>query len=249
MAPSRPPAPLGSGRLSSGVPGLDPLLGGGLIERSISLVSGSKGVGKTTLGLQYIAAGAAQGEPGLYVSLDNGPEQIAKSAAGFGLAWAGPSASGLIQCSYLSPTNVRASQFFSLLSDQICKQKTRRLVLDGAAYLTRANEPADELREMLLVLVSQFKLLGVTALLLLEADAMYATESMPERGFSSVADNLLLLRYELAEGELRPYLVVANARDSAHDRGAYGYSLDHRGIQVGPRVQPGRSAPWPPSKD
>lgn len=245
VAPSRPPVPLGHERLSSGVPGLDPLLGGGMLERSISLVSGSKGTGKTTLGLQFIAEGAARNEPGLYVSLDDGPDQIARSAQALGLPWSKAVEAGLIQSSYLSPENVRTSQFFSLLGDQIRAQKTRRLVLDGATHLAHAKEPADELREMLLVLVSQFKLLGVTAVLLLEAKALYATDAIPESTFASVADNLLLMRYELNAGALEPYLMIVSAHDSAHDRGAHACTLDDHGLRIGRRVTPTRVSPRP----
>lgn len=243
VAPNQPPTPLGRERLTSGVPGLDPLLGGGLLQRSLSVVSGSTGVGKTTMGLQFIAAGAAMQEPGIYVSLDDGPEQIARSAEALGLPWRQACEAGLIQSRYLSPENVRTSQFFSVLGDMIRAQKTRRLVLDGAAYLGKLTVPADELREMLLVLVSQFKLLDVTALLLLESEAMYSSEEIPDQSFVSVADNILLLRYELAAGELQPYLMIVKAHDSAHERGAYAYSLDRQGLRIGQRVSPSRDAP------
>jgi circadian clock protein KaiC len=232
VAPSRPPVPLGRDRLTSGVPGLDALVGGGLLSRSMTLVSGGAGVGKTALGLQFIADGAARQAPGLYVSLEDGPDQIAQIAESFGLPWAQGEADGLIRSSYLSPEDVRTSQFFSILGDQIRAQKTRRLVLDGVGYLANGKMAPDELREMLLVLVSQFKLLGVTALLLLDTDALYATGTVPPNSFVSVADNLLLLRYELAGGEHRPYLMVVKTRESAHDRGSHAYTLDRHGMRV-----------------
>src|SRR6185312_7737794 len=80
-----PPPPLEpTRRYPSGVPGLDPLCGGGLLERSVTLVSGSAGIGKSTLGLQFIIEGARRKEHGLYVALEEGPTQILNTAEGLG---------------------------------------------------------------------------------------------------------------------------------------------------------------------
>lgn len=234
VAPSRPPVPLGRDRLTSGVDGLDALLGGGLLLRSTTLVSGGAGVGKTALGLQFIAAGAAAGEPGLFVSLEAGPDQVAQAAEAFGLPWRQGVEQGLIRSSFLSPEDVRTSQFFSILGDKMRAQKTRRVVLDGVGYMANGRMPADELREMLLVLVSQFKLLDVTALLMLDSEALYETGTTPANSFISVADNLLLLRYEEVEGELKPAMLVVKTHASVHDRRSHLYTLDQHGMRLRP---------------
>lgn len=236
VAPSRPPKALGSERLSSGVPGLDALIGGGFLLRSATLVSGPVGAGKSTLGLQFIAAGVALKEPGLFISMDAGPEQIGRSAEALGFRWQQAADAGLFRSTYLSPENVRTSQFFSIIGDQIRLQGTRRLVLDGVGYLNNLNMASDELREMLLVLVSQFKLLDVTIVLLSEADGLKSSETLPDSSFVAVADNLLALAYEFSLGAYRPCLTVIKAHESAHDRGRYYYTLDGSGIQIGPRV-------------
>src|SRR5690349_5913044 len=56
-------------RCSTGVPGLDEVLNGGLPRDRLYLVDGNPGVGKTTLALQFLLDGAAKGEQGLYVTL------------------------------------------------------------------------------------------------------------------------------------------------------------------------------------
>ena len=55
--------------VSTGVPGLDDILHGGLTAHRLYLVEGDPGAGKTTLGLQFLLAGKARGEKGIYVSL------------------------------------------------------------------------------------------------------------------------------------------------------------------------------------
>ena len=62
-------APAETARCKTGVPGLDDVLGGGLPRNHLHLVEGTPGAGKTTLGLQFLLEGVAQGEKALYITL------------------------------------------------------------------------------------------------------------------------------------------------------------------------------------
>ncbi|MCA1810646.1 MAG: hypothetical protein LC623_01380 [Halobacteriales archaeon] len=63
-------APAPAGRLSTGVAGLDAMVGGGFLPGDATLVAGSPGTGKTTLGLHFLAAGVQAGEPGVFVTFE-----------------------------------------------------------------------------------------------------------------------------------------------------------------------------------
>ncbi len=67
-------------RMSSGVTGLDEILYGGLVVRRSCLVRGGPGSGKTTLGLHFLAVGAALGEKTLFISLEESEERIRHDA-------------------------------------------------------------------------------------------------------------------------------------------------------------------------
>ena len=67
-------------RLLTGVAGLDEILGGGLLPGRAYMVRGGPGVGKTTLGLHFLTAGAAKGEKGLFITLAEPEAQIRKNA-------------------------------------------------------------------------------------------------------------------------------------------------------------------------
>lgn len=63
-------------RISTGVPGLDDILCGGLTAERVYLVEGSPGAGKTTLGLQFLLDGVARGERGLYITLSETADEL-----------------------------------------------------------------------------------------------------------------------------------------------------------------------------
>src|SRR4051794_8132419 len=70
-----------STRLSTGIPGFDEILGGGLIAGRAYLVRGGPGAGKTTLGLHFLTAGAANGEKALFINMGESEDQIRTNSA------------------------------------------------------------------------------------------------------------------------------------------------------------------------
>lgn len=242
-----PPPPLEtSRRLASGVPGLDELCGGGLLERSVTLVSGSAGIGKSTLGLQFIVEGVKRKEPGLYIALEEGPAQILKTAAGIGLPIKEAIDAELCEVLYLSRDHTRAGQFLAVLDDKIRSQKTRRLVLDSVSHMAQQHMAPGDLRQVLYALIVRFKSLGVTSMLTLESDSLYSTNRVTGREYSPVADNLVMLRYVKTAAESRATLAVVKTRGSPHSFGTHYFSITKGGIRIGDRVDTG-IAPLPPA--
>jgi circadian clock protein KaiC len=237
LAEAPPPAVESSSRLASGVPGLDALLGGGFLERSATIVSGSAGIGKTTLGMQFVVEGARKkSTPALYVTLEEGPEQLMASADALGLPLRANVEKGLVKIMYLSRERIRAGQFLTVLADEVQSLKARRLVLDAATHLLTERTP-DDLRHLLYNLIVRFKTLGVTSILTLEVTSLHAAEPVTERGLSPIADNILMLRYMNETSRLEPTLNVVKTRGSRHDRGTYCISIDSGGMRIGSMVQ------------
>jgi len=223
-------------RIGTGVFGLDAIVGGGLLRRSTTLVAGSSGIGKSTLGLQFLIEGAERSEPGLLFTLEESPQQVLASADAMDIPLRKWTEKGLIEIVYLSHWQVRAAQFFTVLGDGIRARKARRLVLDSVSHIVRESLAPDELRRLLYKLVALFKSLDVTSVLTVESSALYFGDDITERGFSPVADNLLMLRYLAKDGALSPALAVIKTRGSAHDRGMFSFTVAKGGLRVGARV-------------
>jgi len=232
-----PPPVETSRRVSSGVAGLDALLGGGLFERSVTLVSGSAGIGKSTLALQFVVEGVRRGEKCLYVALEEGPAQIMKSAEGLGLPLKRAQSSGLLEFVYLSGRNVRRNQYLSVLVDRIQATKARRLVFDSASHVLAHGDPTEDPRRLLAGLFKRFKALRVTSLCTLELKALHsASANAVDEGFSPMADNLILLQYERMDGGIQPTLTVVKTRGSAHDFGTWTFRIAKGGLSLGERL-------------
>jgi circadian clock protein KaiC len=227
-----PPALEVSARLTSGIPGLDPLIGDGLLKRSVTLVSGSTGVGKSTFGLQFVLEGARRKEPGLYVTLEEGPEQLLASADALGLPLRAAVKKGLVQILYVSREFIRAGQLLSVLADRLQAMKATRVVLDSATQMVTERVGSEQFRHVLVKLMVRFKTLDITSVLILESASLFSTERVTELGLSPIADNLLMLRYKEAEGRLTPTLTVVKTRGSDHDRGTYAIGVAKGGMRI-----------------
>lgn len=207
------------------------------MKRSITLASGSAGIGKSTMGVQFLLEGAKRREPGIYITVEEGEAQLLNTADAMGLPLRQAGKRGLIEIVYLSRERVRATQFSAILTKKIEESRARRLVLDSASHITSAGQAEnDELRQLLYNLIMRFKGLDVTSIFTLESPSMFSTGSFTDRDFSPIADNLLMLRYVTVEDTLQPSLTIVKTRGSKHDRGMHLFAIGKGGMRIGERL-------------
>ncbi|HEX5431691.1 MAG TPA: ATPase domain-containing protein, partial [Bryobacteraceae bacterium] len=118
-------------RVTSGTPGLDSLLNGGYFLGSTTVVAGISGVGKSVLGLQYIAEGARRGERSLMLSLDEQVPQIMRNAASIGIDLEGPIKSGLVHARYEPPQEIEVDVHFHAIEQLVGSFKPKRVLIDS----------------------------------------------------------------------------------------------------------------------
>jgi circadian clock protein KaiC len=220
-------------RLRSGVPGLDECIGKGFLKRSVTLVSGSAGIGKTIFGMQFLLAGAKHREKGLYVTLEEGPRQLFASAEALGLPLKAMVDKKLIEILYTSREQLRAGQFLTVLADRMTSMKASRVVLDAATQMLTGHMDLDEFRHVLYKLVVRFKTLGITSVFTLESPSLLSTDQVTQLGLSPIADNLLMLRYVAQHGMLDPTLTIVKARGTEHDRRTHAITISQGGMRIG----------------
>ncbi len=227
-----PPAPLEIERVPSGIPGLDVLVEGGLLKRSATMLAGSPGIGKTTLGLQFILEGAKHKERGLIFALEESPKQLEAIAEALELPLRNAIDDGLVEIVYLSNERVRTAQFLAVLSDKIRSLDARRVLLDGMTQIAHDGSAKDDLKRLLNKLVARFKMLDVTSVLTAETSGLHFGSDLTEPELSPFTDNLLMLRYVSIDQVLTPAVRVVKTRGSAHDRSTYCFRLGSGGGQI-----------------
>jgi circadian clock protein KaiC len=194
--------------VTTGVPGLNPLLDGGLSRGSSTLVVGARGVGKTLLSLQFALEGARVGEPCLFVSFRETADQLARKTTPFGWGGAFQEAldSGALTILRTPPVELHADVLADILVARLDETGARRLVVDEVGELERAlvaSGYAHRFHDFAAALVESFRLRGVTALLTRQtaADDRSALEQriVP---LTLLTENLLWMREWSSNGRI-----------------------------------------------
>lgn len=226
-------------RASTGIPGLDELLHGGLLRGTATLVAGDPGVGKTVTALHFLLNGALQGEPGAYISFQEDPSQLAQIARNFGFEVDRLRAEGLLDMFYTSPVELDVDEHVLAMVECVERVKARRVVIDSVADFeagTRRDE--DRYFNYVYSLIQWFKNRGITALLTHEMGRMFAAElTLTGRGVSHIADNVILLRYVPSGAQIRRAITVLSARGSGHSNEVREFVISEEGgIRIGEAI-------------
>lgn len=222
-------------RLTTGVSGLDSMLGGGLIEGTAVMVSGAPGVGKTILGLQYLVAGANLGEPGLLVTFEEFPVTLIRDAKAMGWDLRALEAEGRLILLFTSPDvllkSLRSTE--SPLSEKIRTFAPQRAVVDSMAHFQRLTSDPVELRHIYNTLVNGMKRDGMTSMLVGEAVRLLGVQYRYAGSLPFLVDALILLRYVEVDSAMQRAIAVLKMRGSAHAREIRRFSIGKHGIEVG----------------
>lgn len=206
-------------RLSTGVAGLDAMIGGGLMLGSTTLAAGSPGTGKTTLGLHFIAAGIQAGEPGVFVSFEYLPQQIYLDALDRGWPLKQWEAEGKFRLVCTQPEILLAGGDKGTILDGIVNELgAKRLVIDSMSQFEIAGQPGTELRQRIAGLVNHLRLLKVTTLMTHEiAQIVGPTVTISNYGLEFLADTLIVMRYVELNAEMQKAVNVLKFRGGGHD--------------------------------
>ena len=230
MAPGR-----STERVPSGVPDLDPLLHGGLLRDSITLVVGPSGTGKTLLALEFLASAAARGERGLLLAYEESPEQIGRNAVGAGRAYDRLREDGSLRVVSLYPEEASLEDHLLEIKQVVGDYAPERLVVDSITALQRAGSAA-AFRDFVVGLTSYAKRCDLTVLLIASSGGLLDEGSRSVAHVSTLADAVLLLRYVEQVGHVQRALNVLKLRGSGHDTAIREVTVSEEGFRIGEPV-------------
>jgi circadian clock protein KaiC len=220
-------------RVKTGITELDEMLRGGFMEGDAVLIAGSAGSGKTTLALQYLVNGIVKfGEPGVYVTFEQMPDQIYRDARNFGWDLRKLEEENRFRLVCTSPDLLLESQGENLLDEVIDEIHPRRIVIDSLSHLEMFVAKSD-LRKEAYRLVSFLKTKGMSSLLIWEAGQTPGNSfSVTEVGLSFLVDCIVALKPVEIESSVCKALVVLKMRGSDHDKQLRQFKITPAGIKI-----------------
>lgn len=226
--------PWSNQRAGFGLPVIDRLISGGLNVGTATLAAGTPGLGKTLLGLHFLAEGARLGEPGLFAGFTENAVQLRHKAATFGLPLDAAEASGTIDLLTMPPHDLDADLVAWRIREHVEARGVRRLVIDSATELEAGLTAPERAPMFLASLAAYLRSRGVTTYMTVDVPTIVGSElSFAGTPLVVFAENLLLLRYAEYEGELHRLFSVLKMRFSDFERALHVYTIeDGQGIRL-----------------
>lgn len=221
-------------RLSMGVPEIDQLMGGGVLEGDSVLIAGPSGTGKSVLATQFVVAGLREREPGIIVIFEERPMEYAKRAASLGLDLATAQKNGMLELIYLRPLDLSVDETMQEILDAVRRTKAKRLAIDSLVGFEMALAPGfrADFRESLYRMIAALIGAGVTIVSTVEIEDSFSAFQFSHYAISFLTDDIIRLRYVEIDGQLRKVLVVVKMRGGNHSKDIREYVITSKGVVV-----------------
>ncbi|MDB5483155.1 MAG: family ATPase [Caulobacteraceae bacterium] len=221
-------------RLSIGIPELDEMLGGGVIEGDSLLVAGPSGTGKSALATQFVAEGLRQGEPGIMVVFEERPEGYIQRADSFGLKLDEAENKGTLETLYLRPLDLSVDETMLAILEAIKRVGAKRVVIDSLVGFEMALAPGfrADFRESLYRMIGALTGAGITILSTVEVEDNFTSLQFSHYAISFLTDDIVRLRYVEIDGQLRKTMVVIKMRGGNHSKDIREYVITDKGVVV-----------------
>jgi len=204
--------------LSSGMPTLDALLGGGVESGSSTLLVGAAGTGKSSIAAKFAASAADRGETAAMFLFDESPHILLKRMDGLGIGLREHVAAGRVLLQRIDPAEMSPGEFAHRIRAAAERDKVSLLVIDSLnGYLNSMPEErflTIQLHELLTYLGQS----GVATMMISVQHGLIGTAMSGPVDASYLADSIIMLRYFEADGEVRQALSVVKKRGGDHER-------------------------------
>lgn len=218
--------------LAFGVNDLDKMLHGGLERGTITIVTGPAGVGKTTLGLQFVKEATTKGDRAIVYSFEEGLETMLRRSDDIKLYVRSMLDKGTLSVVQVEPNRYSIDEFAYLIKKEVEVHNARVIMLDSTAGY-KLSLASTDLTGHLNSLCRYLKNMGVTVILISEVESITGEFRATETGISFLVDNIIFLRYVETDGELRRSIGVLKKRTSDFDKTLCEFEITRQGIKVG----------------
>lgn len=218
-------------RVISGVKGFDDIIGGGIPEADLILLSGPCGSGKTIFGITFLCA-AADKYPGIYVSFEEELSKIKEDAKNFG--WDVEALEKANKIRFLKYDPFKLQDIFEVINNNIREIDAKRIVIDSVSALGIYVRDPSELRRMILEISNMLRKSSCTSILISEV-LTSDKESLSRFNVEEfVTDGVVLLHNTQVNSEYRRGISIWKMRSTEHSKKIHPYKITDQGFIVYP---------------
>jgi len=216
-------------RTPTGIPGLDKLMCGGLPRPSVTLVSGSAGTAKTTFLAQFLWNGLQKKENGLFITLEETPEEIKKDSVQYGWDFDKYEKEGQFGIEFFDPFEL--GDISSRLKDLIVVNNYKRVVVDSTSLFGMYLNDPYKVRKKLYKLVQAIKTADCTALL--SSEIPEKSDQLSRYGVEEyVVDGVIVLYYTGMENAVCRNIAIRKLRLTDYRHGTFPFNITKDGIKI-----------------
>ncbi|MDS3862251.1 circadian clock protein KaiC [Thermosynechococcaceae cyanobacterium BACA0444] len=218
-------------RVSSGVPKLDEMCGGGFFKDSIILVTGATGTGKTLLVSKFLETGCKSGERALLFAYEESRAQLSRNASSWGIDFEDMEQKGLLRIICAYPESAGLEDHLQIIKSEIADFKPSRIAIDSLSALDRGVSN-NAFRQFVIGVTGFAKQEELTGFFTNTTDQFMGSNSITESHISTITDSIILLQYVEIRGEMSRALNVFKMRGSWHDKGIREYVITEQGAEI-----------------
>lgn len=220
-------------KVASGIPDLDSMLGGGIERGTTTLISGPTGVGKTTVGAQFMKEAAGRGDRSVVFSFEEDSSTFLYRCESLNIPARQMVGSGRLAVHYIEPSYYGPDEFAAMVREEVEKNDTRIVMLDSTSGYRIALKGEDATTH-LHSLCRYLKNMGVTTILVDETEGIgTGLGTATGIGINYLADTIVLMRYLESRAELRKTIGVLKKRTSDFERSMRELKFTPYGLKVG----------------
>lgn len=221
-----------SGRLTSGVPGLDELLGGGIPKGDSTLILGQPGAGKSICSLRFIADGLTNSERCLYITFQDTAGQLVGMAEGFGWDFKAAHEAGRLTISHVPMGCLDLDVLAAVVREELAAGQIGRVVIDSLAEMVFAARESERFPAYMRSLMGLIRAAGASLLVTSETTTLGPAKE-PLSGILFLFHNVIQLRYLERHSKVGRALNIVKMRNSNHDTGIYLCTITSEGLHIG----------------
>jgi circadian clock protein KaiC len=218
--------------LSSNLPALDAMFGGGIERGSSTLILGPAGVGKSSIAMGYACAAATRGERAVVYSFDETLRTARMRARSLGLPTDEAIEKQHLHLEQMDAAEVSPGEFVWKIRNEVEKSNARVIVIDSLNGFLQSMPGEGDLALHLHELLSFLNQKGVDTFLILTQPSLLG-EGPGGIDIGYLADTLLILRYFEADASVRRAISVLKKRSGEHESTIRELRFSAKGIQIG----------------